>query len=295
MAAHWSFVLVPLALGAIVALLGSLGCGLDDSGGWTDTPNPDSVSYWLLGEASGTTAGDSVDGNPGQYEWVTLLSASQSPATVSPGVITLGAPGLLEGQPSETCIRVDGGYVEVPYAAALNTPEFTVMAWAFPEFDLTETVSGQKAFRCVLASREGNGVQPRGYMIYSGPDLGNPSDTTLYWQAWVGDGTSGGAWAMLIGPPVEAAQTTHLALTYDGTTLKLYVNGSDDTTGTPDAQMAAGFSPNTSKSLFIGMGAPDAPSPLYPFKGRLQDVRYFKSAQPASEIDNILWTGLGGL
>jgi hypothetical protein len=292
MTAHWLLILVPLVLGAIVGLFGTVGCSLDDSGTWTDTPNPDSVSYWLLGEASGTAAADSVDGNPGSYTMVTLTESSQSPATA--GTLVLGAPGLLEARPSDTCIRIDGGYVEVPFSAALNTPEFTIMAWAYPEFDLSETVSGQKAFRCVVASREGNGVQPRGYMIYSGPDLANPSDTTLYWQAWVGDGTSGGAWTRLIGPAVEAAQTVHLAVTYDGTTLKLYVNGSNDTSGTPDAEMAAGFSANTSKSLYIGMGAPDAPTPAYPFKGRVQDVRYFKAAQPAYEIDNIIWAGQGG-
>jgi hypothetical protein len=84
----------------------------------------------------------------------------------------------------------------------------------------------------------------------------------------------------------------HLAVTYDGTTLKLYVNGSNDTSGTPDAEMAAGFSANTSKSLYIGMGAPDAIQPAYPFKGRLQDARYYKAAQPAAVIDDVVAAAL---
>jgi hypothetical protein len=203
-----------------------------------------------------------------------------------PPVLTLGASGLLSNAPGDTCIIVDGGYVEIPFDAALNTPAFSVMAWCLPEFDPSEAVDGQPVFRCLLASREGNGVQPAGFMIYSGPNLSNPTDTTIYWQTWIGDGKPGDSWTRLVGPAVAANETTHLAVTYDGTTLMLYVNHSNE--GPPDAQADAGYSPNTSKSFYIGMGAPDAPQPAYPFKGRLQDVRYYKAAQPASVIDNII-------
>lgn len=290
----WSLILIPLALAAIVLLVGMVGCGYPDFtyGDPDPQPNPDLVSEWLLGEASGASAADKIDSHPGTYDTVTLAEQPQSPATASPPVLTLGAPSLLQGSPSALSINVDGGYVEVPFDPALNTLQFTVMAWCLPTFDLDETVDGQNVFRSVMASREGNGVQPGGFTIYSGPDLSKPADTTLYWQAWVGDGTKGGPWTMLIGPPVVLNQTTHLAVTYDGVTLKLYVNGSQE--GPPDAQVSTGYSPNTSTSLHIGMGAPDAPQPAYPFKGRLQDVRYYKAAQPAETIDAIFSGGLSG-
>src|SRR5262249_30739043 len=157
-------------------------------------PNPDLVGEWKLGEAFGaTTAGDSVDSRPGTYKTVALQEQPQSPATAMPPVLTLGDAGML-GAPGGPCTIVEGGYVESPFDAALNRPKFTVMAWCLPEYDLTEAVSGQPVFRSVLASREGNGVQPAGFMIYSGPDLSNPADTTIYWQAWIGDGQPGKQW-----------------------------------------------------------------------------------------------------
>jgi hypothetical protein len=298
----WLPLAVPLALLAVVALFGMVGCGLDadpiDNGGGEGDgggdgngpkPNPDLVSQWLLGEASGGIAADNVDGHPGTYTVIALQEQAQSPATPNPPVLTKGDAGLLAGEPGQTCILVDGGYVEVPFDAALNTPTFTAMVWCLPEYDLGETVNGQPVFRCVLASREGNGVQPAGFMIYSGPDLSNPSDTTIYWQAWVGDGTMAGPWTMLMGPAVNGDETTHLAISYDGATLLLYVNG---TQAGPPAQTSTAFSPNTSKSLYIGMGAPDAIQPAYPFKGRLQDARYYKAAQSAAVIDDVVAAAL---
>jgi hypothetical protein len=292
----WSLILIPLTLVAIVALFGMVGCGLStdpgpgNGNGDGPEPNPDLVGEWKLGESSGATAAaDSIDSRPGTYRTIVLQEAPQSPATANPPVLGFGASGLLAGAPSETCIIVDGGFVEIPFDQALNTPTFTAMAWCLPEFAFEETVDGQPVFRCVLASREGNGVQPAGFMIYSGPDLSNPTDATLYWQVWVGDGKPGKMWTMLVGPPVSLNETVHLAVTYDGTTLMLYVDHSGE--GPPDAQMATGYSPNTSKSFYIGMGAPDAPQPAYPFKGRLQDVRYYKAAQTSDVIDGIVTSG----
>jgi hypothetical protein len=286
---EWSLLLIAASLLAIVGLFGMAGCGYPDFQYGTP-PNPDLVSEWKLGEASGTTAADSAGSQPGTYKTIQLTEQPQSPATAAPPVLTLGSAGLLQGTPAGSSISVDGGYVEIPFASALNTLQFTVMAWCLPTFDLMETVGGQKAFRSVLASREGNGVQPAGFMIYSGPDLSNAGDTTLYWQAWVGDGTKGGSWTMLIGPAVVQNQTTHLALTYDGMTLKLFVNGSND--GMPIATKSTGYSPNTSTSFYLGMGAPDAAQPAYPFKGRLQDVRYYKAAQSADTIDGVVQDGI---
>jgi Concanavalin A-like lectin/glucanases superfamily/Calcineurin-like phosphoesterase len=73
------------------------------------------VSYWRLGEASGSTACDSVGSNPGTYQ---------------PGT-TLGKPGAIAGDP-DTSVGFDGstGSVSVPSASTLNLGDrFTIEAW----------------------------------------------------------------------------------------------------------------------------------------------------------------------
>jgi hypothetical protein len=121
----------------------------------------------------------------------------------------------------------------------------------------------------------------RGFTIYAGP---TPGDDTVRWQVWVGDG--GGTWEELHGPPVELDQLTHLAATCNGTQLKLYVNGSEDTDGAPDAQMDVAFVANTSSPLYIGMGAPEADVPQFPFKGRLQKVALYSAPLDPTVIDS---------
>src|SRR5437867_10092153 len=73
------------------------------------------VSYWRLGQASGTTACDSKGSNAGTYQ----------------GGFTLGEPGALAGDP-DTAVRLNGstGYVSVPHGSSLDVGDcFTIEAW----------------------------------------------------------------------------------------------------------------------------------------------------------------------
>jgi hypothetical protein len=285
----WSLLLMPIALIAIVALAGFVGCSFNPGG----IADPSLVSHWLLGETTGPTAADTTGTNNGTYTSVVLTPdvPRQSPGTANPAVLNLGAVSLLDAFPTELSVQVDGGYVEIPFSDSINTPQFTVFGWVHPEFDLTETEGGKHLFRSVVTSRDTDGGAVRGYVIYAGPNLNNTADPTLYWQAWFGTGVAAAPPTMLIGPPVEADQTTFLAITYDGTTAQLFVNGSIDTVGTPSVSQATAYSPNPSKNTFIGMGGTEGPSQVYPFKGRLQEFRYFNVAIPASTIDNNFMAG----
>jgi hypothetical protein len=76
------------------------------------------VSYWRLDESSGTTAADSKGSNAGTY-------------TNGP---TLGQAGALPDTINNRAASFDGvnDYVTVPYAAALNTAQFTLEFWSKP-------------------------------------------------------------------------------------------------------------------------------------------------------------------
>jgi hypothetical protein len=295
-----ALILTPLVLVAIVVLFRSVGCTLDRSGlleeavGWdydgTVLSHANLAGYWRLGEAAGTTASDETGAHDGTYDSATLVEDGPAQSPAAPGVTTLGAPGMIASDAAHTSVNVDGGYVEVPFAAPLNTPQFSIEVWAAPDWDPAETVgAGAKPFRCLMASREVSGGAARGFALYAGPDLTVPGDTTFRWQVWVGDG--GPAWQRLVGPAVDFAQPTHLAVTYDSTTLRLFVNGSEDEAGTPDASMAVGYDANTSSPLYIGMGAPEAATPQFPFKGRLQEAAVYNAALTPAQVDDRVIAG----
>ena len=100
------------------------------------------MSFWRLNEPSGTTAVDSKDGNNGEYE----------------GAVTLGAAGLVspDSQDADNFgAQFDGqtGYVNVPFAANLNQPKFTVEALVQPsgtDSDTQVIVSSDTGYQLVL-------------------------------------------------------------------------------------------------------------------------------------------------
>jgi hypothetical protein len=301
----WFLLLAPLPVAAFLLLFRFVGCVLNTEGLAPEDPIPDPppdygaamlaeadlVAYWRLGEPAGTSAGDPAldqkGAHPGTYTTADLAAdpGLLSPETAHPPILAPGEAGLLDSAPALTSVQVDGGYVGVPWASALNppkTPGFTVEAWVRPAWPAAET----GVFRCVVASREDLSIGGRhGYVLYAGPQLDPVTfaivDPAMRWQAWVGDGAQ---WRMLVGPPVQVDLTTYLLVTYDGATetLVLYaVNESIDLDSYAPANMSTSYSPNPGKPLYLGMGAPEravpSPGPLYPFLGRIQEVAVYES------------------
>src|SRR5205085_545084 len=92
-------------------------CSIDTTSSYagTVTGTAGLVSYWRLGEASGTTACDSYGANAGTYQ----------------GGFTLGRVGAIAGDP-DTAAELDGvsGTVSVPHSTSLDVGDsFTVEAW----------------------------------------------------------------------------------------------------------------------------------------------------------------------
>jgi hypothetical protein len=213
------------------------------------------LAYWRLGESGGTTASDSSGFNrTGTYQ----------------NTPTLAQPGALAGD-ANAAVAFNGSdeYMGVPYAAALNPSQFTVEAWV----NLT---GGQGTFRSVVTSRDYAPGNARGYILYAA------SDNT--WQLWTGNGS----WNIVYGPTVTLNQWTHLVGTFDGTTARLYVNG------TLAASSAAGYLQNTVRPLRVGSGATDKASPQYYLPGRVDEVAVYGSALSASRVQAHHVAGTGG-
>ncbi len=170
--------------------------------------------------------------------------------------------------PPGNALDFDGidDYVEVPYSAQLNPPQFTIEAWVMPN-------GGYGTYRSVMTSRDDSPLS--GYVIYA-----SASDT---WEFWSGNGSS---WSVCAGPSINYGEWTHLAATYDGTSLNFYVNGILVGHNT-------GYVTNTSRSLRIGAGTTEGP-PNYFFDGRIDEVRIWNVARTACDIRsdmNISTTG----
>jgi hypothetical protein len=205
------------------------------------------VSFWRLGESSGTSAADSKGSNTGTY--------TNGPA--------LALAGALAGD-ADTAAGFDGtnDYVNVPYAAALNPAQFTVEAWVDP-------TSGSGNWYEVASSWSNSGSRWIGYALEI-----NPSNN---WIVYVGDGSH--VEPSAVGPVRVLNAWTHLAVTYDGSTLRLYVNG------TQAASTATTFYAGNSSPVAFEIGAEYANGTQGAFfPGVIDDVAVYNRALTATEV-----------
>jgi len=209
-------------------------------------PSGGLVAAYSFNEGSGSTVGDaSGQGNTG---------------TVS------GATWTNQGRFGNALV-FDGvnDWVTVPHSGSLGlTTGMTVMAWVYPT-----TTSGK---RDVLI-KEGTAVDI--YNLYAQNGLGFPESNVFV----------GGVNQIAQGSALPANTWTHLASTYDGTTLKLFVNGSQAASTPVPGAIAA-----STGALRIGGNS------LWGefFQGRIDEVRVYSRALSASEIGNGLNTAIGG-
>ena len=154
--------------------------------------------------------------------------------------------------------------VSVPASTSLNvTSAMTLMAWIQP-------TANQSGWRTIIQR------EPGFYMLNAsnanGPLL--PS----------GGGTMGGAFHWISGPTASPVNAwTHVALTYDGSTLRLYVNGIQVAT-TP----AVGTIESTSNPLWIGGNNPYGEY----FQGLIDEARIYDRALSATAIQAAMNTSL---
>ena len=234
------------AVAAVVPLLLLPAEAAQAAGGYAGAVTGDGpVSYWRLGENSGTTAADVTGANPGSYKTGT----------------TLGSSGALPAD-SDTAVTFNGtsGYVSVPNAASLNrTDDLSVEAWAKPA-----ALSGQTQAVIHKGGSTGNSV----WQYRIGLTSSNK------WRATVYAGTS----AITVTDPGTPSVTafTHLVLTARQGQLTFYVNGATAGTATYPGPL------NTSTGV-LAIGRTGSASADY-FRGSIDEVAFYPTALTAAQV-----------
>ncbi|MEX2185792.1 MAG: right-handed parallel beta-helix repeat-containing protein [Pirellulales bacterium] len=206
---------------------------------------PDSVLadgpavYYRLNETTGTTANDS--------------SSSGLHGTYTGGV-TLGVTGATPGDPVNLGAQFDGlnDFVGVPVSPALNTAAMTIEAWINPDATIT-TYS-------TLAMKSTSNSWNDGYGMYW-----NAGKLRFFINQYNGG---------FVEASVATGAWSHVAGTYDGATIKLYVNGNL-------AASAAYSTPinSSAQPLQIGRGQGG-----YFWKGRIDEFSVYGTALAAGQI-----------
>lgn len=230
----------------------------------------DTVFYLYFGNATVTgwqaTASNVWDSN---YKAVYHLSDNAANTTVAESTSS-GYTGTNNATTSTTTVGGEiasalsyngtSDYTHVNYQANLNPSQFTVEAWGYVS-------GGSGTTRALISSRDASDASHlKGYIIYA--------DSNNHWAAYLGANTA--SWGSInTSSTITNSSWYHIAATYDGTTLTLYVNG------TSAASSALSYTQNATYEFRIGAGANETSPTLY-FNGDVDEVRVSKVARTAN-------------
>jgi hypothetical protein len=263
---------------------------------------PGLVAFWPLDDTSGTVA---VDLGPNHFNGtytvgpdVPTYNATEE-SDASPGTFTLNQTNIVPGDTVSVngspaapnpCVYFNGGYVSVPWQAALGPPtpaQFTLEAWVVPNWTLADAQTNP-SFRAVVGTATASGTPAAftGFELFATPDN--------LWSALIGIGSQDVTVTTGNNQTIVQGSLYFLVVTYDGSTLTLWVNPAD-TTQPPDGTAAAsGYMPLPSPlPLYIGTARPDLPTPRYPFNGSIQDVAFYNVVLDGKTIEKHYLNGSG--
>lgn len=205
------------------------------------------VLYWRLGEASGTTAADAKGTYPGTYG----------------GTVTLGTAG--HTRDGDTAVTLTGaGYVGTTTSALdfNGTAPFSLEAWA--EVTDGSTYDYGRIFSNELTNAQGR----QGYDAFRCPQSWASAGSTCYCFERFRDGTSDG----VCSGDVTLNAWHHLVFSYDGSTVRLYVDGSLRGSSTATKSMSS-----RNIGMKVGNGA-------NAFAGLVDEVAVYDVALSASSV-----------
>jgi hypothetical protein len=207
------------------------------------------AAYWRLGESSGTTALDATGGDNGAYR----------------NGVQLARSSLLIGDPN-TSAHFDGAndFVNVPSSTALSPPgAISLEAWIYPD-----SLPASGSFASII-------TKPGAYSLqFNGPSL----ELTIF---------QSGVKRRLQAPvgTIQAGHTYHVVGTYDGSTERLYVNGSQVVSKALTGAITTGTS-----NLRIGSWGGGSEF----FAGRIDEPAVYTAALSSSQVSEHHQAGIGG-
>ena len=201
------------------------------------------VGYWKLDEGSGTNAADSSrQGNDGML---------------------VGLDPTLSWQPGKR-----GSSVQIPYdftlhgirinpTARLNTLQrFTISAWVY-------RIANPNLHTSIVSRQLNNSLREVYNLTFDTGEL-------LLYVAPTATGTATVVRAGMVSP---VGEWIHVAATFDGSTLRLYLNGVMRGSAGHTMPLAASSNP-----IFLGNNLNPTPTDLDPLGGRLDEVLFYDKA-----------------
>ena len=173
-----------------------------------------------------------------------------------------------------------GGYVRVPDAPSLNSPAITVEAWV-------KGTTAQGRYRYLVAKGV-NADEAASYGLFTGQTGG------LFFYVY--DRTLDAAVSPGPGPGIWDGKWHHVAGTFDGTAVRLYVDGKQVGNGAP-AALKIDYNLPDGNDLFIGTVWPHGAQPAHVtrgFTGSIDELSIYNRALSASEIQAIYSAGSAG-
>ncbi len=202
-----------------------------------------------------------------------------SPATCA--FLTAIAASALGAQ--NTGLRLTNGidsYVDVPHASTL-VPRSGITLEAWVTYDDASLGSG---WRWPTIVRQNSTPQVVDYMLRV--EAATNNSTVLGWTVRTTAGTRSLTWTFT---PGQLNAWTHVAATYDGTSLRLFINGQ-----AAGSIAHGGVLVDTGNTLRIGNGDISAPG-IEEWNGQIDEVRLWPFARTAAEIAATMAFELGGV
>lgn len=217
---------------------------------YKQTVNQSSPSgYWRLGDVSGTATAADASGNGAT---ATYLNGVQ-----------LGQAGALPGDP-DTSVHLSGGGQRVAAGDRFDFPgtaPFTLEIWVNPDS------TPQEWLRLISKEDYFTTYSRQGYVLYHEQNSGRVT------FGRVRDDAADEVWSP---NPLPLGVWTHVAASYDGSVMRIFINGSEVASGPSTRSIIDHAQPFT-------LGAPSSEGHSY-FKGKLDDAAVYSRVLIPQEI-----------